>query len=169
GPVKAEVVDEVREVLKNQLRGSLLTRDEETGGPKAVANILNYAERALETKLLGELEETHPELAEEIRNLMFTFEDIKKLDDRSIQTVLKEVPRDMLVLALKTASEDLKSLIFRNVSQRAAEMIRDDLSAMGPVKVKDVEKAQQQIIDIIRRLEAEGKIAIGGGAEEQYV
>lgn len=123
----------------------------------------------METKLLGELEETHPELAEEIRNLMFTFEDIKKLDDRSIQTVLKEVPRDMLVLALKTASEDLKSLIFRNVSQRAAEMIRDDLSAMGPVKVKDVEKAQQQIIDIIRRLEAEGKIAIGGGAEEQYV
>lgn len=169
GPVKAEVVDEVREVLKNQLRGTLLNRDEETGGPKAVANILNYADRALETRLLGELEETHPELAEEIRNLMFTFEDIKKLDDRSIQTVLKEVPRDLLVLALKTASDEIKSLIFRNVSQRAAEMIKDDLASMGPVKVKDVEKAQQQIIDIIRRLEAEGKVAIGGGAEEQYV
>ncbi len=134
-----------------------------------MANILNYVDRKIETRILGELEETQPELAEEIRNLMFTFEDIKKLDDRSIQTVLKEVPRDLLVLALKTASEDIKSLIFRNVSQRAAEMIKDDLSAMGPVKVKDVEKAQQQIIDIIRKLEAEGKIAIGGGAEEQYV
>ena len=101
---------------------------------------------------------------------MLTFEDVKKIDDRGIQTVLKEVPRDQLVLSLKTASPELRELLFRNVSQRAAQMINDDLSAMGPVKLKDVEKAQQGIIDIVRRLEAEGKIAIGGGAaEEQFV
>jgi flagellar motor switch protein FliG len=111
----------------------------------------------------------YPDLAEQIRNLMFTFEDIKKIDDKGIQTILKEVPRDQLVLSLKTASQELKDLLFRNVSQRAAQMIQDDLSALGPVKVKDVEKAQQGIVDIVRRLEAEGKIAIGGGAEEAFV
>lgn len=167
--VKSEVVDEVREVLKNQLKGSLLSQDEQVGGPKTAANILNYVDRSVEQRILSELEETYPELAEEIRNLMFTFDDLKKLDDRSIQTVLKEVPRDVLVLALKTASEEIKNLIYKNISQRAAEMIKEDLANLGPVKVKEVEKAQQQIIDVVRRLEAEGKIAIGGGAEEQYV
>jgi len=167
--VKSEVVDEVREVLKNQLKGSLLSQDEQVGGPKTAANILNYVDRSVEQRILSEIEESYPELAEEIRNLMFTFDDLKKLDDRSIQTVLKEVPRDVLVLALKTASEEIKNLIFKNISQRAAEMIKEDLANLGPVKVKEVEKAQQQIIDVVRRLEAEGKIAIGGGAEEQYV
>jgi len=167
--VKSEVVDEVREVLKNQLKGSLLSQDEQVGGPKTAANILNYVDRSIEQRILSEIEESYPELAEEIRNLMFTFDDLKKLDDRSIQTVLKEVPRDVLVLALKTASEEIKNLIYKNISQRAAEMIKEDLANLGPVKVKEVEKAQQQIIDVVRRLEAEGKIAIGGGAEEQYV
>lgn len=167
--VKSEVVDEVREVLKNQLKGSLLSQDEQVGGPKTAANILNYVDRSVEQRILSEIEESYPELAEEIRNLMFTFDDLKKLDDRSIQTVLKEVPRDVLVLALKTASEEIKNLIYKNISQRAAEMIKEDLANLGPVKVKEVEKSQQQIIDIVRRLEAEGKIAIGGGAEEQYV
>jgi flagellar motor switch protein FliG len=167
--VKSEVVDEVREVLKNQLKGSLLSQDEQVGGPKTAANILNYVDRSVEQRILSEIEESYPELAEEIRNLMFTFDDLKKLDDRSIQTVLKEVPRDVLVLALKTASEEIKNLIYKNISQRAAEMIKEDLANLGPVKVKEVEKAQQQIIDVVRRLEAEGKIAIGGGAEEQYV
>jgi flagellar motor switch protein FliG len=167
--VKSEVVDEVREVLKNQLKGSLLSQDEQVGGPKTAANILNYVDRTVEQRILSEIEESYPELAEEIRNLMFTFDDLKKLDDRSIQTVLKEVPRDVLVLALKTASEEIKNLIYKNISQRAAEMIKEDLANLGPVKVKEVEKAQQQIIDVVRRLEAEGKIAIGGGAEEQYV
>jgi flagellar motor switch protein FliG len=100
---------------------------------------------------------------------MFTFEDVKKIDDKGIQTVLKEVPRDQLVMSLKTASQELKDLLFRNVSQRAAAMIQDDLSVMGPVKKKDVEKSQQGIIDIIRRLEAEGKLQIGGGAEDAFV
>ena len=167
--VKADVIDEVREVLRSQLRGSGINEEEEIGGPKSAADILNFVDRNNEDRILTEIEEMHPELAEQIRNLMFTFEDCKKIDDKGIQTVLKEVPRDQLVLALKTASEELRDLLFKNMSQRAAAMIQEDLQNMGPVKLKDVEKVQQGIVDIVRRLEAEGKIAIGGGAEEAFV
>lgn len=168
--VKSDVLDEVREVLRSQLRGSGLGEEEEVSGPKSAANILNFVERANEERIITEIEEMYPELAEQIRNLMFTFEDVRKIDDRGVQTILKEVPRDQLVLALKTASEELKELLFRNVFQRAAQMIQEDLSAMGPVKLKDVEKSQQGIVDIVRRLEAEGKIVIGGsGSEEAFV
>lgn len=161
--VKVDVVDEVREVLQTQLCGDA-GAGEEIGGPKSAADILNFVDRSSEERIITEIEETFPDLAETIRNLMFTFEDIKKLDDRGVQTVLKDVPRENLVLALKTASDELKEILFRNVSQRAAEMIKEDLEALGPVKLKDVEKTQQGIVDIVRKLEAEGKIVIGGGA-----
>lgn len=164
--VKADVVDEVREVLRQQLRGAGVSQDEEVVGAKSAADILNFVERSNEERILTEIEEMYPELADEIRNLMFTFEDLKKIDDRGIQTLLKEVPRDQLVLTLKIASPELKELLFRNVSQRAAAMIMEDLESTGPVKIKDVEKAQQGIIDIVRRLEAEGKLMIGGGGAE---
>ena len=167
--VKADVIDEVREVLRSQLRGVSMGAEEEIGGPKACADILNFVDRNNEERILAEIEEMHPELAEEIRNLMFTFEDVAKIDDRSIQTILKEVPRDQLVLALKTASEDLRQLLFRNISQRAAEMLRDDLENLGPTKLKDVEKAQQGIVDVVRRLEAEGKIQIAGGGGDDVL
>ncbi|MCB0337763.1 MAG: flagellar motor switch protein FliG, partial [Bdellovibrionales bacterium] len=163
--VKADVVDEVREVLRGQLRGSGQD-EEEVSGPKSAADILNFVDRTNEERILTEVEEMYPDLAEQIRNLMFTFEDIQRIDDRGIQTVLKDVPRDQLVLALKTASNGLSDLVYRNVSQRAAQMMQEDLEVMGPVKLKDVEKAQQGIVDIVRRLEAEGKIAIGTGSEE---
>jgi flagellar motor switch protein FliG len=167
--VKGDVVDEVREVLRGQLRVSG-SNEEEVIGAKSAADILNFVDRANEERILTEIEEMYPDLAEQIRNLMFTFEDVKKIDDKGIQTVLKEVPRDQLVLSLKTASQELRDLLFKNVSQRAAQMISEDLEAMGPVKVKDVEKAQQGIVDIVRRLEAEGKIAVGGaGAEDAFV
>ncbi len=167
--VKGDVIDEVREVLRTQLRGVSMGSEEEIGGPKACADILNFVDRNNEERILAEIEEMHPELAEEIRNLMFTFEDVSKIDDRSIQTILKEVPRDQLVLALKTASEDLRSLLFRNISQRAAEMLKDDLDNLGPTKLKDVEKAQQGIVDVVRRLEAEGKIQIAGGGGDDVL
>jgi len=168
--VKADVVDEVREVLRQQLRGVGLSEEEEVVGAKSAADILNFVDRANEERILTEIEEMYPDMAEQIRNLMFTFEDLKKVDDRGIQTLLKEVPRDQLVIGLKMASPELKELLFRNVSQRAAVMISEDLEALGPVKVKDVEKAQQGIIDIVRRLESEGKIAVGGGgAEDAFV
>jgi flagellar motor switch protein FliG len=168
--VKGEVIDEVREVLRTQLKGSGLTAEEEVSGPKSAADILNFVDRTNEERIITEIEEMFPDMAEQIRNLMFTFEDVKKIDDKGVQTVLKEVPRDQLVMSLKKASEELRELLFRNVSQRAAQMIKEDLEAMGPVKLKDVEKAQQGIVDIVRRLEAEGKIAVGGGgAEEAFV
>ena len=162
--VKSDVIDEVREVLRTQLRG-IGSGEEEVVGPKSAAEILNFVDRTNEERIVSEIEEMYPDLAEQIRNLMFTFEDIKKIDDRGIQTVMKEVPRDQLVLSLKTASEELSDLLFRNVSQRAAQMIKEDLEALGPVKIKDVEKAQQGIVDIVRRLEAEGKIVINNGGE----
>lgn len=167
--VKGDVIDEVREVLRSQLRGVSLQGEEEIGGPKAAADILNFVERNNEERILAEIEELFPELADEIRNLMFTFEDIQKIDDRSIQTVLKEVPRESLVLALKTASDELKDLLFRNISQRAAQMLQEDLETLGPVKLKDVEKAQQSVVDIVRRLEAEGKIQIATGGKDDVL
>lgn len=167
--VKSEVVDEVREVLRNQLRGISMREEEEIGGTKATADILNFVDRNNEERILTELEEINPELADEIRNLMFTFEDIQKLDDRSIQTVLKDIPREHLLLSLKTASQQTKDLLFRNMSQRAAQMLQDDLESVGPVKLKDVEKAQQAVVDVIRRLEAEGKIQVAGGGDDVLV
>lgn len=167
--VKSEVIDEVREVLKQSLRGGY-KEEEEVGGPKSAAEILNFVDRNNEQRILTEIEEIYPEVADQIRNLMFTFEDIRKLDDRSVQAALKEIPREQLVLALKTASDELRDLLFRNISQRAAEMMREDLSNLGPVKLKDVEKAQQTIIEIIRRLESEGKIVVNqGGGNEAFV
>ncbi|MCL4130202.1 UNVERIFIED_CONTAM: hypothetical protein GTU68_061503 [Idotea baltica] len=163
--VKADVVDEVREVLRSQLRGNG-SDEEEVEGTKSAAEILNFVDRNNEERILTEIEEMYPELSEQIRNLMFTFEDIQKIDDRGIQTVLKEVPRDQLVLSLKIAGAEVSDLLFRNVSSRAAELIKDDLEALGPVKLKDVEKAQQGVVDIVRRLEAEGKIVISSGSDE---
>ena len=146
-----------------------MREEEEIGGPKAAADILNFVDRNNEERIVTEIEELYPELAEEIKNLMFTFEDIGKIDDRAIQQILKEIPRESLCLALKTASEDLRALLFRNMSQRASQMLQEDLESMGPTKLKDVEKAQQGIIDIVRRLESEGKIQLGGGGDEVLV
>ena len=167
--VKGDVIDEVREVLRSQLRGVSLREEEELGGPKAAADILNFVDRNNEERIISEIEELFPELAEEIRNLMFTFEDLTKIDDRSVQTILKEIPRDQLCLALKTASPELKDLLFRNISQRAAAMLQEDLETLGPVKLKDVEKAQQAIVDVVRRLESEGKIQVAGGGDDILV
>lgn len=167
--IKTDIIDEVREVLRGQIRGVSMRGDEEIGGPKATAEILNFVERTNEERIITEIEEMYPELADKIRNLMFTFEDVLKIDDRGVQTLLKEVPRDQLVLSLKTASEDLRDLLLRNISQRAAAMLQEDLESLGPVRLKDVEKAQQAIVDVVRKLEGEGKIVIGGGGDEVLV
>ena len=168
--VRNEVLDEVREVLRASLKGSSASEEEELFGPKAAADILNFVERNNEDRILSEIEEMYPDIADQIRNLMFTFEDVGRIDDRGVQTVLKDVPRDQLVLALKTASPELSQLLLRNMSQRAAAMIVEDLQALGPVKLKDVEKAQQGIVDTVRRLESEGKILIGGsGSDDKLV
>jgi flagellar motor switch protein FliG len=118
-----------------------------------------------EQNIMARVEEKDPQLAEEIRKLMFVFEDIVYIDDRGMQTLLKEVPNDKLVMALKTAPEEIKDKIFKNISKRAADLLKEDLDSMGPVKLSDVEKAQQEIINVAKRLESEGKIMIARGGD----
>ncbi|MFW6005141.1 MAG: FliG C-terminal domain-containing protein, partial [Desulfonatronovibrionaceae bacterium] len=113
-------------------------------------------------EVLSDIEEESSQLAEEIRQLMFVFDDIEELDDRAVREVLKEISNEDLTLALKTASEDLQEKFYKNLSERAANMIREDLEIMGPVKLSDVEAAQQNVVKIVRRLEAEGRIIITG-------
>lgn len=168
--VDPELIGEIDRVLKNQLSNTATVEQASLGGVQPVAEMLNVMDKGTETSIMSRLEEKDPLLAEEIRKLMFVFDDIVKIDDRGIQTLLKEVPNDKLLLALKTASEDIRAKIFKNISQRAAEMLREDLANMGPSRLSDVESAQQEIVNAARRLEAEGKILIArGGSEDAMV
>lgn len=168
--VDPELISEIDKVLKNQLSNTASVEQGTLGGVQPVAEMLNVMDKNTETSIMSRLEEKDPLLAEEIRKLMFVFDDIIKIDDRGIQALLKEVANDKLLLALKTASEEIKTKIFKNLSQRAAEMLREDLSNMGPSRLSDVEGAQQEIVNVARRLEAEGKILIArGGSEDAMV
>ena len=134
------------------------------GGPKVVAEMMKHADKATEGRIFDDLEQRDPELAGSIRAMLFTFEDCLQFDNRSMQTLLKEVAREDLLLALKTASPALSEKIFANVSSRAAEILREDLSSSGPARLKDVEAAQQRIVAAVRDLEADGKLVVAGGA-----
>lgn len=167
--IPESALEDVKEVISGQLEVTA-TRGKKLGGTKAVAEILNSCDRSTEQAVLGKIEESNNELADSIRKLMFTFDDIIKIDDRGIQLVLKEISTEDLGLALKTASEALKEKIFKNMSSRAAEILKEDMEARGPVKVSDVEKAQQNIVKVTRKLEADGKIILAGkGSEELLV
>jgi flagellar motor switch protein FliG len=132
--------------------------------------MLNVMDKNTEQSIMARVEERDPQLAEEIRRLMFVFEDIVFIDDRGMQTLLKEVPNDKLTIALKTAPEDIKVKIFKNISKRAADLLREDLAAMPPVRLSDVEVAQQEIVNVAKRLEAEGKLIISrGGGDDALV
>ena len=157
-----EVIKEVERGLEHRLSDLVSQSFEKTGGVDAVAEMLNLADRATEKTIMEGLEADDPELVEGIRRLMFVFEDILLVNDKGIQQVLKEVDNDALGLALKTASEDLKQKIFRNMSERAAKVVQEDMQFMGPVRVTDVEQAQQKVVDIVRRLEDAGEIIIEG-------
>ena len=165
-----EVIREVERGLESRLSAMLTQSMEKAGGIPTVAEILNLADRATEKSIMEGLEVEDPDLVEEIRRLMFVFEDVMLVDDKGIQAVLREVDNDELGLALKTASEDLKDKIFRNMSERAAALIKEDMDYMGPVRVADVEQAQQRIVDIVRRLEEAGDIVISGrGGQEELI
>jgi flagellar motor switch protein FliG len=163
-----EVIREVERGLESRLANMLVQSMEKAGGVPTVSEILNLADRATEKAILEGLEAEDPDLVEQIRRLMFVFEDVKMVNDKGIQAVLKEVDNEELALALKTASEELKNKIFKNMSERAAQLIKEDMQFMGPVKVSDVEASQQRIVDIVRRLEEAGEVIIegrGGDAE----
>jgi flagellar motor switch protein FliG len=165
-----DVIREVESSLASRLSSMLTPALERVGGLQTVAEVLNLCDRGTEKTVLEGLESDDPELVEQIRRLMFVFEDILMVDAKGIQTVLKEVDNDELCLALKTASEELKAKIFANMSTRASDLIREEMEYMGPVRLSDVEAAQQRIVDIVRRLEDAGEIIIAGrGGEKDAV
>lgn len=165
-----DVIREVERGLESRLANMLMQSMEKAGGVSTVAEILNLADRATEKTIMEGLEAEDPDLVEQIRRLMFVFEDILQVNDKGIQSVLKEVDNDELAVALKTASEQLKAKIFSNMSERAASLIKEDMQYMGPVRISDVEAAQQRIVDIVRRLEESGEVVIQGrGGEAELV
>jgi flagellar motor switch protein FliG len=168
--ISPELILELDADLKQEL-STMATADQTSlGGIQPVAEMMNIMDKNTETAIMGRLEEKDPILSEEIRKLMFVFEDIVKIDDRGIQVLLKEVPNDKLLLALKTSNEEIRAKIFKNISQRAAQMLKEDLENMGPARLSDVEAAQQEIVNAARKLEAEGKILIArGGSEDALV
>jgi len=164
-----EIIREVEKVLEAKL-SNLVNQDFTIiGGVDAVVDILNSVDRGTEKHIMESLEIEEPELADEIRKKMFVFEDILLLDDRAIQRVLRDVANDDLTMALKSANEQVQTAIFNNMSKRLAVMIKEDMEFMGPVRMKDVEEAQQKIVNIIRKLEDTGEIVISRGGGDEIV
>ena len=158
-----EYVREVEATLAKQVKGEYEEGSRTYGGSKQVAELLNEIDQEIWTEILDEMREFNEETSVEVKNLMFVFEDIITLDDRYVQEFLKEIDSKELTLSLKAASEDVKQKIFGNMSKRAAAGIIEDMEYMGPVKLSEVEEAQQRVVDVIRRLEEEGSIVIGTG------
>lgn len=165
-----DVIKEVERGLELRLSGLVSKTFQKAGGVPAVAEMLNLADRATEKGILEALESQDPDLVDQIRRLMFVFEDILLVNDKGIQLVLKEIDNEELSLALKTASAELQDKIFRNMSERASQLIKEDMEYMGPVRVTDVESAQQKIVDVVRRLEDAGELIISGrGGEKEMI
>ena len=167
--ITPEVLREVERVLERKLSTVMGQDFTMAGGIDAVVAIVNSSDRTTERNIMEYLEENDPELAEEIKKRLFVFEDIIRLDDRSLQRVLREVDMKELGLALKGATEELRTKFFKNMSKRAAEMLQEDMDYMGPVRVKDVEEAQQKVVNVVRGLEEQGEIVIATGGEDELV
>lgn len=167
--VPEEMLMEVDRVLQSQLIAMGGKEGKKVGGVQSVAEILNQVDRATEEEVLAEIEEESAQLAEDIRNLMFVFEDCKMLDDRSMRELLKEISNEDLTMALKGASEELKGRFFKNMSERAASMIKEELDFMPPARLADVESAQQNIVKVVRNLENQGKIVISRGGGDAFI
>ncbi len=167
--VPADMLIEVDRVLQSQLIAMGGKEGKKVGGTAAVAEILNAVDRATEEEVLSEIEEDSAQLAEDIRNLMFVFDDCRSLDDKSMREVLKEIANEDLTMALRGASDDLKEKFFKNMSERAGNMIREELEYMGPTRLADVEAAQQSVVRVVRRLEGEGKVTINRGSSDVFI
>lgn len=167
--VQPEIIDEIDDVLRQEVQamGSITTQ--KIGGVEPIAEMLNLMDKATEEQILDNLEERDPDLAEQIRQLMFVFDDLVKIDDRGIQELIKNVNNDKWKIALRTAAEAVKELVFKNMSERAAQMLREDMEAMSAVKLSDIETIQMEIIGITRKLESEGKIIIASGGDSAFV
>ncbi|MCK6455007.1 MAG: flagellar motor switch protein FliG [Phycisphaerae bacterium] len=164
-----EVIKEIERGLEQRLAGIVSERMQRVGGVECVAEMLNFADRTTEKGIFTALEEEEPELVEQIRRLMFVFEDILLVNDKGVQAALKEIEGSDLVLALRTASDELKEKIFKNMSERASQLIKEEMEYLGPVRLSDVEAAQRKIVDVIRRLEDAGEIVISGRGDKDVV
>lgn len=164
--VQKEILEEVEKTLRKEFMSNL-ARTQRRDSHELIADIFNNMERAVENRFMEELEKVTPDSAEKIRSLMFTFEDLLKLDQASIQTVIRAVDKEKLPLALKGATDSLKDLFFNNMSERAGKIMKEDMTAMGPVRLKDVEEAQQYIVTVTKDLEARGEVAIATGASDE--
>lgn len=167
--VPEEMLMEVDKVLTSQLIAMGGKEGKKVGGVQSVAEILNAVDRATEEEVLSEIEEESAQMAEDIRNLMFVFEDCKNIDDKGVRELLKEISNEVLTLALRGASEELREKFFKNMSERASSMIREELEFMGPTRISDVEGAQQNIVKVVRRLEAENKVVVSRGGGDVFV
>lgn len=164
-----EIISQVEQVLEKNISASVSEDYTQTGGIQAVVEVLNGVDRSTERTILDALEVQDPELADEIKKRMFVFEDIVVLDNRAIQRVIREVENEDLRLALKVASDEVKDVVFTNMSQRMAETFKEEMEYMGPVRLRDVEEAQMRIVAIIRRLEDIGEIVIARGGGDDII
>ncbi|HYF60006.1 MAG TPA: flagellar motor switch protein FliG, partial [Burkholderiaceae bacterium] len=167
--IQPNALKELNEVLSRVLAGADKLKKAALGGPKVAAEMINGLGTSLETEVLEAVRETDEDLAQAIQDQMFTFDDLLKLDDRAVQAVLREVSNDALVIALKGATPEIRDKILKNMSQRAAEALREDLESRGPVRVSDVETQQKEILKTIRRLADAGEIAMASGSEDAFV
>ena len=167
--IQPSAINELNDILERQFSGNTNVSSSSVGGVKTAANILNFMDSASESAIIEKIKEADEDLANQIEELMFVFEDLNKVDDKGIQSILKEISSDSLVIAMKGSSPEIQEKFFKNMSKRAAEMLRDDLEVKGPVRVSEVEVAQKEILSVARRLAESGEIMLGGGGGDDYV
>ncbi len=167
--VQPAALQELNEIMEKQFAGQAGAQAAKMGGLKAAADIMNYLDTNIEGQLMDSIREHDEEMSQQIQDLMFVFENLMDVDDRGIQSILREVQQDVLMKAIKGADDALRDKIFKNMSKRAAEMLADDLEAMGPVRVSEVEAAQKEILSTARRLADSGEIMLGGGGGEEFL
>ena len=167
--IQPNALKDLNEVLSRVLAGGVQVKRQSLGGVKPAAEIINMMGTALETSILDYIRESDGDLAQKIMDNMFVFDDLVKLDDKGFQALLKEVQTESLIIALKGASPEIREKVFKNMSSRAAETLKEDLESRGPVRVADVENEQKELLKIIRRLADEGTIVLGGGGDDQFL
>jgi len=164
--IQPQALQELNRILEKQFSGNASTQTSKLGGVKQAADIMNLMDGTTESELMESIKEVDSDLGSDIEDLMFVFDNLKDVDDRGIQTLLREISTDILLVALKGADDEMKEKIYKNMSKRAAELLKDDLESKGPVKLSEVETAQKDILTIARRLADAGEIVLGGSGEE---
>ena len=167
--VQPAALQELNEIMEKQFAGQAGAQAAKMGGLKSAADIMNYLDTNIEGQLMDAIREQDEEMSQQIQDLMFVFDNLADVDDRAVQTILREVQQDALLKAIKGADDELREKITKNMSKRAAEMLLDDLEAMGPVRISEVEAAQKEILSVARRLADAGEIMLGSGGSDEFL